>query len=58
MEERFTLLLDARTAELQLGTAQLRADVEGSLRRMQTVLLSAFLALAGVLIALSVFGPR
>lgn len=58
MEERFTLLLDARTAELQLGTAQLRADVEGPLRRMQTVLLSAFLALAGVLIALSVFGPR
>ena len=58
MEERFTLLLDARTAELQLGTAQLRADVEGSLRRMQTVLLSAFLALAGVLLALSVFGPR
>ena len=58
MEERFTLLLDARTAELQLGTAQLRADVEGSLRRMQTVLVSAFLALAGVLIALSVFGPR
>ncbi len=41
-----------------MGTAQLRADVEGSLRRMQTVLLSAFLTLAGVLIALSVFGPR
>lgn len=41
-----------------MGTAQLRADVEGSLRRMQTVLLSAFLTLVGVLIALSVFGPR
>ena len=56
-DERFALLLNARTAEQRADTAQLRADFEGSLRRMQTVLLSAFLTLAGVLIALSVFGP-
>ena len=56
-DERFGLLLNARTAEQRADTAQLRADFEGSLRRMQTVLLSAFLTLAGVLIALSVFGP-
>lgn len=54
-DERFALLLNARTAEQRADTAQLRADFEGSLRRMQTVLLSAFLTLAGVLIALSVF---
>jgi hypothetical protein len=49
-DERVKLMLEAKAAGL-------RADVEGSLRRMQTVLLSAFMTLAGVLIALSVFGP-
>jgi hypothetical protein len=56
-DERFALLLNARTAEQRADTAQLRADFEGSLRRMQTVLLSAFMTLAGVLIVLSIFGP-
>ena len=50
-DERLGLKLEAKNAELA-------AKFEGSLRRMQTVLLSAFVSLAVVVISLSVYGPN
>lgn len=55
--ERFELRLDGTAADLRGDMAGIRAEFEKSLGRMQTVLLSAFIALAGVLIGLSVYGP-
>ncbi len=57
IDERFGRTDERSALRLDVKTAELRADFQESLRRMQTVLLSALLTLAGVLIALSVFGP-
>lgn len=51
LEERFELKLEAMELRLRL-------ELHSELRQLQNRLLAALFSVAGVLIALSVFGPR
>ena len=55
---RLELLIRAEFAGVATEVSRVRADFEGALRRMQTAMLSALVSVAGILIALSIFGPH
>ena len=56
--ELLELMVRTEIAGVRTEIAGVRADFEHSLRRMQTVLLSAMVSLAGVVVAMSIYGPH
>ncbi|MFZ1440202.1 MAG: hypothetical protein WAX12_07960 [Candidatus Microthrix subdominans] len=56
--DRLELLIRAEFAGVATEVSRVRADFEGAPRRMRTAMLSALFSVAGILIALSIFGPH
>ena len=56
--ERLGLMVRAEISGVRAEIAGVRGDFQNSLRRMQTVLLSAVVSVAGVVIAMAIYRPN
>lgn len=56
--ERLGLMVRAEISGVHAEIAGVRGDFQNSLRRMQTVLLSAVVSVAGVVIAMAIYRPN
>ncbi|MEZ5381001.1 MAG: hypothetical protein R2754_04305 [Microthrixaceae bacterium] len=57
LSERLELMIRTEIAGVRTEIAEVRSSFEKTMRHQLTVLLSAMVSIAGLLIALSIYGP-